>query len=69
MPAPNHPKPRILPIQFWLPMLLVAGTLIVAPQLRQSQPPFQSHTLALLLCGTVALSGYLFAVIAQPEKF
>jgi hypothetical protein len=47
----------------------VAGTLIVAPQLRQSQPPFQSHTLALLLCGTVALSGYLFAVIAQPEKF
>ncbi|MCE2838285.1 MAG: potassium-transporting ATPase subunit F [Cyanobium sp. 49614_E6] len=69
MPAPNHPKPRILPIQFWLPLLLVAGTLIVAPQLRQSQPPFQSHTLALLLCGTVALSGYLFAVIAQPEKF
>lgn len=69
MPAPNHPKPRILPIQFWLPLLLVAGTLIVAPQLRQSQPPFLSHTLALLLCGTVALSGYLFAVIAQPEKF
>ncbi len=69
MPAPNHSKPRILPIQFWLPMLLVAGTLIVAQQLRQSQPPFQSHTLALLLCGTVALSGYLFAVIAQPEKF
>lgn len=69
MPAPNHPKPRILPIQFWLPLLLVAGTLIVAPQLRQSQPPFQSHTLALLLCGTIALSGYLFAVIAQPEKF
>jgi hypothetical protein len=69
MPAPNHPKPRILPIQFWLPLLLVAGTLIVAPQLRQSQPPLQSHTLALLLCGTVALSGYLFAVIAQPEKF
>ncbi len=69
MPAPNNPKPRILPIQFWLPLLLVAGTLIVAPQLRQSQPPFQSHTLALLLCGTVALSGYLFAVIAQPEKF
>jgi hypothetical protein len=47
----------------------VAGTLVVAPQLRPSQPPLQSHTLALLLCGTVALSGYLFAVIANPEKF
>jgi len=69
MPAPSNPKPPILPIHFWLPLLLVAGTLIVAPQLRQSQPPLQSHTLALLLCGTVALSGYLFAVIAQPEKF
>jgi hypothetical protein len=29
----------------------------------------QSHLRARLLCGTVALSGYLFAVIAQPEKF
>jgi hypothetical protein len=47
----------------------VAGTVVVAPQLRHTQPPLQSHTLALLLCGTVALSGYLFAVIAQPEKF
>ena len=28
----------------------------------------QSHALALLLCGTSALSGYLFAIIAQPEK-
>ena len=60
---------RILPIRFWLPLLIVAGTLVVAPQLRHSQPPLQSHTLALLLCGTVALSGYLFAVIANPEKF
>ena len=60
---------RILPIRFWLPLLLVAGTVALAPQLRHSQPPLQSHTLALLLCGTVALSGYLFAVIANPEKF
>ena len=60
---------RILHIRFWLPLLLVAGTLLVAPGLRHSQPPLQSHALALLLCGTVALSGYLFAVIAQPEKF
>ena len=60
---------RILPIRIWLPLLLVAGTIVVAPQLRHSQPPLQSHTLALLLCSTIALSGYLFAVIAQPEKF
>ena len=60
---------RMLPIRFWLPLLLVAGTVVVAAQLRPSQPPLQSHTLALLLCGTVALSGYLFAVIAQPERF
>ena len=60
---------RMLPIRFWLPVLLVAATLVVAPQLRHNQPPLQSHTLALLLCGTLALSGYLFAVIANPEKF
>jgi hypothetical protein len=40
---------RILPIRIWLPLLLVAVTIVVAPQLRQSQPPLQSHTLALLL--------------------
>jgi hypothetical protein len=60
---------RFLHIRFWLPLLLVAGTLLIAPLLRHSQPPLQSATLALLLCGTAALSGYLFAVIAQPEKF
>ena len=60
---------RFLSIRFWLPLLLVAGTLLLAPLLRQCQPPLQSYTLALLLCGTTALSGYLFAVIAQPEKF
>jgi hypothetical protein len=60
---------RFLHIRFWLPLLLVAGTLLIAPLFRSSQPPLQSHTLALLLCGTAALSFYLFAVIAQPEKF
>jgi hypothetical protein len=60
---------RFLHIRFWLPLLLVASTLLVAPLLRSSQPPLQSYTLALLLCGTAALSAYLFAVIAQPEKF
>ncbi|MCS5705782.1 potassium-transporting ATPase subunit F [Synechococcus sp. FGCU-3] len=60
---------RVLHIRFWLPLLLVAGTLLIAPLFRSSQPPLQSHALALLLCGTAALSAYLFAVIAQPEKF
>jgi hypothetical protein len=60
---------RILPIRFWLPLLLMAGTVVIAPLFRGSQPPLQSHALALLLSGTLALSGYLFAVIAQPEKF
>jgi hypothetical protein len=60
---------RFLHVRFWLPLLLVAGSLLLAPLFRSSQPPLQGHTLALLLCGTVALSGYLFAVIAQPEKF
>jgi hypothetical protein len=60
---------RFLHIRFWLPLLLVAGALLIAPLFRSSQPPLQSHTLALLLCGTTALSAYLFAVIAQPEKF
>lgn len=60
---------RFLMIRFLLPLLLMAGTLVIAPHLRRNQPPLQSYTLALLLCGTVALSGYLFAVIARPEKF
>ncbi len=60
---------RVLHIRFWLPLLLVAGTLVLAPVFRASQPPLQSHMLALLVCSAVALSGYLFAVIAQPEKF
>ena len=60
---------RILPIRFWLPLLLMAGTVVIAPLFRGSQPPLQSPALALLLSGTLALSGYLFAVIAQPEKF
>jgi len=60
---------RVLHIRFWLPLLLVAGSVALAPVFRASQPPLQSHMLALLVCATVALSGYLFAVIAQPEKF
>lgn len=60
---------RVLHIRFWLPLLLAAGTIALAPLFRAAQPPLQSHALALLLSGTVALSGYLFAVIAHPEKF
>ncbi|MBU6167392.1 MAG: potassium-transporting ATPase subunit F [Alphaproteobacteria bacterium] len=60
---------RVLHIRFWLPLLLVAGTILLVPVFRAGQPALQSHMLALLVCATVALSGYLFAVIAQPEKF
>jgi lipopolysaccharide export LptBFGC system permease protein LptF len=55
--------------RFWLPLLIVAATLALAPVFRGFQPPLQSHGLALLLSGTLALSGYLVMVIAQPEKF
>lgn len=58
-----------LHIRFWLPLLLAAGTIALAPLFRGGLPPLQSHALALLISGTLALSGYLFAVIAQPEKF
>ena len=54
---------------FWLPLLLVAGTVVLAPLFQGYQPPPQSHALALLLSATAALSAYLFAVIVQPEKF
>lgn len=60
---------RVLILRFWLPLLLAGGTVLLAPVFRASQPPLQSHMLALLVCGSVALSGYLFAVIAQPETF
>lgn len=58
-----------MPVRFWLPLLLTAGTLLLAPWVGAQQPPLQSHALALLLCLTLALSGYLFAVIARPERF
>jgi hypothetical protein len=59
----------LLQTRFWLPLVIVASTLVMAPQLPGSQPPLQSHALALLLSVTTAISGYLFAVIAHPEKF
>jgi hypothetical protein len=59
----------VLHPRFWLPLLLAVGTVTLAPLFRGSQPPLQSHALALLLSGTLSLAGYLFTVIAQPEKF
>jgi len=56
-------------MRFWLPCLILAGTLILAPHIASSQPPLQSHAMAFLLCVTITMSGYLFAVIANPEKF
>ncbi|MEI7951880.1 MAG: hypothetical protein WCH37_04275 [Synechococcaceae cyanobacterium ELA182] len=60
---------RFLQIRFWLPLLVIAATLIIAPHFAAFQPPLQSHSLALLLSGTTAISAYLFTVIAYPEKF
>jgi hypothetical protein len=60
---------RFLPLRFWLPLVLAGGTITLAPLFRDAQPPLQSHALALLLSGTLALSGYLFAVILHPESF
>lgn len=60
---------RFLHPRFWLPLLLAAGTVALAPLFRGGQPPLQSHALALLLSGTATLSAYLFAVIVRPEKF
>ena len=58
-----------MPVRLWLPLLIVAGTVGLAPLVGGGQPPLQSHALALLLSLTLALSGYLFAVIARPERF
>ena len=56
-------------IRFWLPLSLAVGTITLAPLFRGTQPALQRHALALLLCGTIAISGYLFAVIIHPERF
>ncbi len=55
--------------RFWLPLVLTAGTVALAPLFRGSQPALQSHALAFLLTGTGALSAYLFVVIVHPEIF
>lgn len=54
---------------FWLPLLAVASVLALIHALGGDHPSARNVALALLLAGTIALSGYLFAVIAQPEKF
>ena len=53
----------------WLPLLLTAGTVLLAPLFRAQQPPLQSHALALLITLTLVLSGYLFTAMIHPEKF
>ncbi len=58
-----------MPLRFWLPLLITAATLLLAPWVGGRQPPLQSHALALLLCLTLTLSGVLFAVILKPERF
>ena len=56
-------------LQFWLPLLAMVIVLALVHGLGGDHPSARSIATALLLTGTVALSGYLFAVIIQPEKF
>jgi K+-transporting ATPase KdpF subunit len=49
--------------------VLALGTALTAPLFGSSPSPVQTTALALLLTGTVVLSGYLFVVIFQPERF
>lgn len=58
-----------MPPRLWLPLLITAGTVLLAPWVGGHQPPLQGHALALLLCLTLALGGVLFAVIIRPERF
>jgi K+-transporting ATPase KdpF subunit len=53
----------------WLPLLLTAGMVLLAPYFRAQQTPLQSHAMALLITLTLVLSGYLFTAMIQPEKF
>jgi len=56
-------------MRFWLPLLAVVTILGLVHALGGDHPSAQSIAMALLLTGTIALAGYLFAVIAQPERF
>jgi len=63
------PMTRLQRPTFWLPLLLAAGTVLIAPLLPGQDPPLQRHALALLISLTVALSGYLFTAMVRPERF
>lgn len=54
---------------FWLPLLLAAGTVLLAPLQRGRLDALQSHAMALLISVTLALSAYLFTAMVRPEKF
>lgn len=56
-------------LRFWLPLLAVVTILGLVHALGGDHPSARSIAMALLLTGTIALAGYLFAVIAQPERF
>ena len=57
--------------RLWFAALLapLAASLPLARLLSRSQPPPQAQALALLFCGTVALSLYLLTAIVSPESF
>ena len=48
---------------------VVVGAQLLLPLFLSHNPPPQSQALALLVAGTVALSGYLFHVMAHPERY
>lgn len=52
-----------------LGIAIVVGAQLLVPLFRRHNPPPQSQALALLVAGTVALSGYLFHVMAHPERY
>lgn len=56
-------------LRFWLPLLLVVTLLALLRAIGGTHPGLHGLALALLLTGTIALSGYLFVVIARPETF
>lgn len=56
-------------LRFWLPLLAAVTALGLVHALGGGHPDGRSVAMALLLTATMALSGYLFAVIARPEAF
>jgi len=55
----------------WLlvPLAIVLGAQLLQPLVGRHHPAPQGQALALLVAATAALSGYLFHVMAHPERY